>query len=71
VCSSDLWVQWLEEEQRHLVWMRARHFEWQQIGRRFGCDRTTAWRHWKRALELVIRHLEGVAASCGKLQEGA
>ena len=65
------WVQWLEEEQRHLVWMRARHYEWHHIGRRFGCDRTTAWRHWKRALDLVIHNLEGVAASCGKLQEGA
>ena len=65
------WVQCLEVEQRHLVWMRARHFEWQQIGRRFGCDRTTAWRHWRRAMERVIHHLEGVTASCGKLQDGA
>ena len=22
------WVQWLEEEQRHLIWMRAKHREW-------------------------------------------
>lgn len=47
------WVQWLEVEQRHLVWMRARHYEWHVIGKRFGCDRTTAWRHWKRAMERI------------------
>jgi hypothetical protein len=60
------WVQWLEVEQRHLVWMRAKHYEWHQIGRRLGCDRTTAWRHWKRAMEILVAHLEVVTASCGK-----
>lgn len=51
------WVQWLDVEQRHLVWMRARRFEWRDICRRFGCDRTTAWRRWHRALDLVADHL--------------
>lgn len=60
------WVQWLEVEQRHLVWMRAKHYEWHQIGRRFGCDRTTAWRHWKRAMEILVAHLGVATASCGK-----
>ena len=43
------WVQWLEVEQRHLVWMRADNYRWREITRRFGCDRTTAWRRWQRA----------------------
>lgn len=51
------WVQWLDVEQRHLVWMRARRFEWRDICRRFGCDRTTAWRRWHRALDLVADRL--------------
>lgn len=51
------WVQWLEVEQRHLVWMRANRYEWQQIGRRFGCDRNTAARRWKKAMELVVERL--------------
>jgi hypothetical protein len=51
------WVQWLEVEQRHLVWMRANRYEWQQIGRRFACDRTTAWRRWQKALSKVIVQL--------------
>jgi hypothetical protein len=51
------WVQWLEVEQRHLVWMRAKHIEWRSICRRFGCDRSTAWRRWQRALEIVVRRL--------------
>lgn len=48
------WVQWLEQEQRRLVWMRAKHYEWQQIGKRLGYCRTTAWRHWKLAIQLIV-----------------
>jgi len=51
------WVLWLEVEQRHLVWMRARHYEWKDICRRLGCDRTTAWRRWQKALQLVAAQL--------------
>jgi DNA-directed RNA polymerase specialized sigma24 family protein len=50
-------VQWLEEEQRHLIWMRAKQREWKDICRRFGCDRTTAWRRWQRALQIVAARL--------------
>ena len=31
------WVQWLEEEQRHLVWMRAQRYPWKEICCRFAC----------------------------------
>jgi hypothetical protein len=51
------WVLWLEVEQRHLVWMRANRYEWQQIGRRFACDRNTASRRWRRLMELVAFRL--------------
>lgn len=51
------WVLWLEERTRHLVWLRAQEHEWQHICRRLGCDRTTAWRRWKRAMALVARRL--------------
>ena len=51
------WVQWLQEEQRHLVWMRAKEHEWKDICRRMGCDRTTAWRRWQRALGVVAAQL--------------
>ena len=59
------WVQWLEVEQRHLVWMRAKRYGWRDITIRFACDRTTAWRRWQRALEIVAEQLnsEGVRAS--------
>ena len=53
------WVQWLEVEQRHLVWMRAKRYGWRDISIRFACDRTTAWRHWQRALQVVADHLNG------------
>ena len=51
------WVQWLEVEQRHLVWMRAKQCEWQAISRRFACNRVTAWRRWQKALALVAIRL--------------
>lgn len=51
------WVQWLEVEQRHLVWMRAKQYEWPDICRRFGCCRTTAWRRWRRALQEIADKL--------------
>lgn len=52
------WVQWLEVEQRHLVWMRAQHYGWRDITQRLGCDRTTAWRRWQRAMQDVADKLQ-------------
>lgn len=57
------WVQWLEVEQRHLVWMRANRYEWQQIGRRFACDRNTASRRWHRVMELVAWRLNSLSTA--------
>ena len=51
------WMQWLEVECRHLVWLRADNYEWNEIGRRCGCCRTTAWRQWKSAMALVASNL--------------
>jgi hypothetical protein len=51
------WIQWIETEQRHLVWMRADGYRWRDIARRLGCDRTTAWRRWQLALLLIADHL--------------
>lgn len=54
------WVLWLEEEQRHLVWMRAQRYPWKDICCRFACDRTTAWRRWEKALTVVLTQLQAV-----------
>jgi hypothetical protein len=51
------WVQWLEEDQRHLVWMRAKGYGWRDVTGRFRCDRTTAWRRWRRALQFLVESL--------------
>lgn len=51
------WVQWLEVEQRHLVWMRAQREPWLDICRRLGCHRATAWRRWQCALQDVADRL--------------
>jgi hypothetical protein len=57
------WVQWLEDvEVRKLVWMRAKRYAWHQIGKRFGCDRTTAWRRWQAAMHVIVDQLTASAA---------
>ena len=53
------WVQWLEVEQRHLVWMRAKRYGWREIGIRFACCTKTAQRHWQKALQTLADHLNG------------
>lgn len=53
------WVAWLEEDERHLIWMRANRCRWRVICSRFGCDRTTAWRRWQRAVDAVTSRLMG------------
>jgi hypothetical protein len=51
------WVQWLEVEQRHLVWMRANRYGWRDICARFGMGRTSAWQLWHKCLELLSERL--------------
>ncbi|MEI6414995.1 MAG: DUF6362 family protein [Pseudomonadota bacterium] len=51
------WLQWVEEEQRHLIWMRARNFKWHEIARRTGMTRQTAWRRWRGAIRLLVARL--------------
>ncbi|WP_297476478.1 DUF6362 family protein [Ferrovum sp.] len=64
------WMLWLEVEQRHLIWMRAKQYDWQDIARRFGCCRTTAWRRWKNAINQVVLHLNGEKTSKQKGHAG-
>lgn len=53
------WIRWLPEEDRHLIWARARKEPWKEICGRLGCDRTTAWRRWKAVLQLIVLRLQG------------
>lgn len=55
--ETQRWLQWLDVNQRHLVIMRSEGHGWQDIARRFGCDRTTAWRRWNHAIEQILVHL--------------
>ena len=64
------WMLWLEVEQRHLLWMRAAQYDWQEIARRFGCCRTTAWRRWKIAINQIALHLNSEKTSKQKGHAG-
>ena len=63
-----LWVRWLEVEQRHLVWMRAKRYGWRDICTRFGFDRTTGWRHWHKAMQLMAEKLNHSAVQRSELE---
>ena len=56
------WVQWLDVEQRHLVWMRAKRYGWREIGIRFAFCTKTAQRHWQKALDRVATNLNAVSS---------
>ncbi len=51
------WVNWLEVEQRRLVWMRAERYHWKEIAKRFGFVPRTAQRHWHIAMHIVATRL--------------
>lgn len=51
------WVQWLDVEQRHLVWMRSKGYGWREISIRFACCTKTAQRHWQHSLDCVAINL--------------
>ena len=51
------WVQCLDLDQRHLVWMRAERYRWSEIAKRFGCASRTAQRRWDLAMHILARHL--------------
>ena len=55
------WVLWLEVEQRHLVWMRAKRYGWREIAIRFACCTKTAQRHWQAALDQVAANLNAAS----------
>ena len=54
------WVQWLELDQRHLVWMRAKRYGWRDIAIRFACCTKTAQRHWQVAMLSVAQRLNTI-----------
>jgi hypothetical protein len=51
------WVQWLEVEQRHLVWMRAQRYRWSEISKRFACSVRTTQRRWDVAMYVIAMQL--------------
>ena len=51
------WIVWLEEDERKLVWARAKNLPWKIICREFGCGRTKAWQNWSNAIEKVVDRL--------------
>jgi hypothetical protein len=53
------WVQWLEVDQRKLVWMRANRYRWAEIATCHGCVVRTAQRRWEIAVWAVTQNLNG------------
>ncbi len=51
------WFQWVEPDDRKLVWLRAERFPWKIIMRRIGCGRTSAWIRWMASLTFISKML--------------
>jgi hypothetical protein len=51
------WVLWIGEAERKLIWSRAARVPWKRITTELGCDRTTAWRRWRTALQCIAARL--------------
>ena len=51
------WMKYLTVDERLLLWMRAERYAWDEIGRRFGLCRTTAWRHYKSTILKLAQEL--------------
>jgi len=51
------WIIWLEEYERHLVWLRAQRISWRGIARETGLPRTSAQRYWHEALGKIEKCL--------------
>jgi Domain of unknown function (DUF6362) len=52
------WLEWIDAEDRGLIWQRAKREPWKEICAALGCDRTTAWRRLNSALRVILEHLE-------------
>ena len=56
ICSR--WLEWISEDERHLIWFRAKREPWKDVCAAMGCDRTTAWRRLNAAFSQILEHLE-------------
>jgi DNA-directed RNA polymerase specialized sigma24 family protein len=51
------WMQLIEVEQRHLLWMRAKRYRWDEIARQYGCCERTIQQRWKSDLQRLTECL--------------
>lgn len=59
------WLEWVEEDQRHILWMRADRYDWKAVCRRIGRTRQTAYRRWLQALQAIVEGLNEQASMAG------
>lgn len=52
-----LWMVWLTEKERHLIWMRAFSVPWWKIAAKYNITEVTAHRWMRRATEEIARKL--------------
>ncbi len=52
------WIEWANEAERKLIWLRAYRMTWRDIARRTGYPKTSGQRYWQGALVKIIERLE-------------
>ena len=53
--ETFVWINWLEVEERNLVWLRASRMPWRVICTRIGASKTVARTRWTAALMKIAR----------------
>ena len=59
------WIWWLDDEdERRLVWLRAKRVVWKRICWWLGCGHTKAWQMWTYALLKIVTRLNAKQGGC-------
>jgi hypothetical protein len=69
--QTFVWIGWLEEDERKMVWLRAARLPWRVICARFGVCKNTAAHRWTVALVKIAHRLnrESPKAAKRKVEE--
>lgn len=51
------WMEWIDIDERKVIWRRAANVGWRTICYEIGCTRTTAWHKWRIGLKKVAIQL--------------
>lgn len=55
--ETQRWVEWVNEGERNLIWLKAKGLRWIEISRRTGFPERSGRRYWSIALDKIVNRL--------------